>query len=108
MIRLIDDLVTLTDVSENTFKKFSNLTKYIIGHAVHEHDCENNDITIIDVEIGELHIKVSEGTVKYRFVPSKELDLMICNTVTSGVSPILTKLNNGLQEKIDKAYKELI
>ena len=108
MTRLIDDLVLLTDVSEATFKKFSNLTNYIVGHAVHEHDCEGAEVTIIDLEIGELHIKVSDNSVKYRFVPSKELDLMICNTINSGISPIVTKLNTGLQEKIDKAYKELL
>lgn len=110
MTRLIDDLANLSDVSENILRKFVPLINYSVAHAVHEADCEQCDDTVaeIDLEIGELQIRICSDTVKYRFIPSKELDSMICSTVRSGVSPLVTKLNNNLQEKIDKSYKELL
>jgi hypothetical protein len=51
---------------------------------------------------------VDEGSIKYRFVPSKELENILIKTVTHRTSPIILKLESNLQEKIDRTYKELL
>jgi hypothetical protein len=108
MKNIIEDVNKLTDVSENTLKKFIPIINYSIAHIVHENHISKKDIAVIDLEIGELHIKFDSEGVRYRFVPSKELEQLVNKTIVSKQSPIITKLEGNLQTKIDRAYKELL
>lgn len=108
MTNLVEDLSVLTEVSENTLKKFIPFINYIIGHAIHEDDCKQNNITTIDLGFGELQLKHDGNTLKYRFEPDKELEKLLVQTLVSGRSPMITKLENNLQDKIDRTYKELL
>ena len=108
MVNLIKDVSVLTDVSENTLNKFVPLCQYCIGHAIHEAECIRSDIAEIELGFGELHIKFDEDCVRYRFIPSKELEKTIVKTLTTHNSPIILKLESNLQEKIDRTYKELL
>lgn len=108
MINLIEDLSILTDVSEPTLKKFIPVIGYCIGHALHEGICSRADITTIDLGIGELKLKVYSDGVRYKFVPSAALEKIIVSTIKNNSSPLLDKIDSNLQEKIDRAYKELI
>ena len=105
---LIKDVSVLTDVNEHTLNKFIPICNHCIGHAIHESECLQEEITEIDIGFGELHIKVDEGAIKYRFIPSKELEKLLIKTITQHTSPILLKLESNLQEKIDRTYKELL
>lgn len=108
MINLLKDISILTDVNENTLNKFVPIYEYCIGHAVHEATCIKSDIVELDLGFGELHIKLEHDCIRYRFVPSKDLEKSIINTIKTHNSPIITKLESNLQEKIDRAYKELL
>lgn len=108
MNNIIEDVNILTDVSENTLKKFVPVINYSIAHSVHEALTRKENIVSIDLEIGELDIRVDAEGIRYRFTPSKDLELLVKKTVTSKTSPIITKLENNLQNKIDRAYKELL
>ena len=108
MIDVISDISVLTDVSENLLKKIVSVCNYSIGHAVHETQCERNNITELDIGIGKLHIKLDEDNIYYRFVPSKELEKILIQTVATGNSPIIAKIDSNLQEKIERTYKELL
>jgi hypothetical protein len=108
MVNLIEDVSKLTDVSEKTLNKFIPVCTYSIGHAVYESYCCKQSITEIDIGVGQIDIKVEDNTIKYRFVPSKELEKTLIQTVTTKSSPLIVKLDNNLQDKIDRAYKELI
>lgn len=108
MKNLLKDISVLTDVSENTLKKFIPIITYCISHAVYESVCEKQDVVDIDLETGQLKIKIDSDGIKYRFVPSKDLEKLILQTVTTRNSPILNKLENNLQNKIDRSFKELL
>lgn len=108
MINILKDVSLLTAVSENTLKKFVPIITNCIGHAVNESICNETEITKIDLEVGQLHIKVADDGIHYRFVPSKDLEKVIKNTVITNSSPILRKLEINLQQKLDQTYKELL
>ena len=108
MTELLEDISELTKVCDTTLKKFIPTINYCIGHAVHESECKQEDITIVDIGFGELHIKHDSSTLKYKFIPSKELESILVQTILSKRSPIMTKLELDLQEKIDRTYKELL
>ena len=108
MVNLIDDLSVLTNVSDTTLSKFIPVANYSIGHAVHESQCTHSDVTEIDIWIGCLLLKIEDDCIRYKFVPSKELETTIIQTVGTHRSPIVTKIETNLQNKIDKVYKELL
>lgn len=108
MANLIEDVSVLTDVSQNSLYKLCEVTEYCISHAVHEGICKNESSVSIDMEFGRLDIYIQKHEVKYRFVPSKELESKINKTIISKESPIALKLCSNLREKIDKSYKEYL
>ena len=73
---IIENLAQLTNVSESTLEKFLPVTEYIIGHAVHESMCKGEELTIIDLGIGLLYIRIIGDEIRYKFTPSK----YICTT----------------------------
>lgn len=105
---LSSDLSVLTGVSEATIKKFIPLCNYVIGHTVHEQQCKSDELSEVDLGIGILKILVDDTHIKYRFVPDKELESMILQTIKTRRSPILTKLDCNLNDKLQKTYKELL
>lgn len=108
MINLVEDISSLTDVSENTLKKFIPIILQCLGHYVHEQQCKKSDSCVIDLGVGELHIKLDKEGIRYRFTPSKELEATLISTLKTKTSPMITKLEKNLQEKIERAYKELL
>lgn len=108
MTNLIEDISTLTEVTEKTLEKLVNVSNYCISHAIHEAHCEKRDLTTIDLGIGELTIRFIEQGIQYRFVPSDVLEKMIVQTVVGKTSPMITRVETKLQDKIDKAYKEVL
>lgn len=108
MINLVEDVSKLTDVPDKTLDKFTGIIEYCIAHAICESCFNNNHITEIDVGFGEIHIKTDADGVRYRFLPSKNLEKMIVESIVNKRSPIIQKIDKSLQEKIDRAYKELI
>ena len=108
MMNLINDVSSLTNVSERTLKKLMPAVEYSIANSVYERHLAHEDLLEIDTGIGILHIKLSEDNIKYRFVPSKHMEEIIKQCIEYGTSPLLTKLTTDLEEKIEHAYKELL
>lgn len=108
MTNLIEDVSALTEVTEATLEKLLKVSTHCIGHAVHESICEKQEITKIDLGIGELTIRVSTEGIQYRFVPSTSLEKLLVQTVTSKTSPMVIQIENKLQDKINKTYKEVL
>lgn len=108
MNNLIQDISVLTDVSESTLKKFIPIVNSCIGHTVHESRCCNKEVSEIDLGFGELHLKVDPSGIRYKFIPSKELEKLIVKTLSSKQSPISITIEKNLEEKILRAFKELL
>lgn len=108
MTKLIEDIALLTNVSEKTLDKFVPICNYCIGHSVHEHLCSKKDIIEIDLGFGELHLKVDSDEIRYKFIPSKELEAAVITAAVKNTSPIINKIETSLQEKLDRTYKELL
>lgn len=108
MIRLIEDVSTLSGISEVTLRKLIKLSNYSVGHALHESLKQKEEFLTIDIGIGELQVKAKDDVIRYKFIPSEELDTLLGSTVVTGRSPVAVKVEENLQEKINKAYKELL
>lgn len=105
---LIENLAQLTNVNESTLEKFLPVTEYIIGHAVHESMCRGEDLTIIDLGIGILYIRIIGDEIRYKFTPSKDICTIVERTVVTKTSPIIQKISTELQDKINRSYRGLL
>lgn len=108
MTKLLDDISTLTNIPDNILKKLVKVSNYSITHTIYEGIVSNKSEVSIDLGIGELEIYLAANQIRYRFIPSNELEKDIIKTIQNKVSPIAITLDDSLKTKIDKCYKELI
>ena len=107
-IDLFDDLCTLTGVSKLSLQNLSDKGVSCISHGIIE--CiQNTDAQCeIDIGIGILYIKLEEEAIKYKFIPSKNLEETVAFAVKYKASPIALKADKALGDRIENAYRSLI
>lgn len=108
MNNLILDVSKLSNIPSATLSKIQDLEKILIAQYISESILTDQETTEIDIGLGKLLIRVSDSEIKYKFIPSKALDQQLINTVNSKTSPLIDKLENSIQEKIMRTYKEMI
>lgn len=102
---LIKDVAVLTTIPEKTLKKLSTKAIYCINDAVVDAAGEPADI---DIGIGTLSISVVNDKVVYKFVPSKEFEESIKNSVINEQNLLEDALEASLVDKITNVYKEFL
>ena len=108
MTNIVEDLSTLTTISQTTLNKLVKQTDYIICDGVHESILKNENITTVDIGIGTLLIKVGEEEIKYKFIPSNTLENTLIWTIDNHESPLVSKIESTLKDRVFNVYKELI
>lgn len=108
MNNLMSDVSRLSNIPVATLSKIQDLEKILIAQYISESILADQSITEIDTGLGKLLIQISDFDIKYKFIPSKALDQQLVNTVNSKTSPLIDKLENSIQEKIMRTYKEMI
>ena len=104
---VLQDLNVLTTIPTASLQKLFDKVQYVICHTLEESILEGEDVTEIDLDFGTLIIKIEDGTLKYRFVPSVKLNKNIKTTITSEKSPLTGEVEATLKDRITKTYKEL-
>jgi hypothetical protein len=108
MTKIIEDLATLTTISQNALVNLNEKTHACICHSVCESMLEGNPLTEIDLGIGILYIKCEEDQIKYKFIPSKKLEENVTSTVKNKVSPLVFEVETSLKDRIESTYKNLL
>ena len=109
MIRkLTDDISKTTCISPWVMESLVKRAEECIGHDVFESIIENEDTTEVDIGIGVLYIKRCESQIKYKFIPSKKLEEKVQATVLNKKSPLISKGEVQIRERLERAYKDLI
>lgn len=104
----MSDVSKLSNIPLATLFRIQDLEKILIAQYISESILIGQETTEIDTGLGKLLIRVSDSEIKYKFIPSKMLDQQLVNTVNSKTSPLIDKLENSVQEKIMRTYKEMI
>ena len=108
MVNIIKDISTLTTIPYATLTKLSDVLELCICHAVEESILKNGEVTSINVGIGTLNIKATEDEIKYKFIPSTKFEEHVKQTVITKESPLVTKVEERLKDKVMNVYKELL
>lgn len=106
---IIEDLNKLVQVSSGSINKLNKLEEYLIGQYVYETFLDEKENTIkINLGFGDLLLKYEEGSIKTKFILSKELNNDI-ESIFKGKEPELnTAITNSLKTKLIEFGKELI
>lgn len=107
-VDLIQDISSLTSVPYKTLKHLCNKGNESICHSVLESVNESENETVIDLSIGQLIIIIEDDELHYRFKPSSQLDEMLVTTLTTGVDPLITDIEQNLVTRVLNTYKDLI
>ena len=105
---MLQDLAQITTIPVFSIKKiFNNLTLCIV-HKVLENYLTHTTETCVDIGIGKLSIQLIDNIVKYKFIPSQKFENLLVEAIHSKQSPLVSKAEDILVDKIQNTYKELM
>ena len=109
-INIIDDVSSICNLPNNVLIRLSYVVNCIIADSICD-SLPDKDFEF-DIGIGKIYITIEENkagkSVRYRFIPSKELEDSINNVVKSRRSPLTKSVENSLQNKVFNTYKDLM
>lgn len=108
MISLLQDLSNITCIPKLTLDKLNDKCELLIADSVLESYLKEEMTSSINIGIGILHIKLENGTIKYKFVPNKSLDNLISEVIKDKESPLIDLVDESLRKRIESTYKELL
>lgn len=108
MDNMIEDISKLTTIQKEYLDSLVAKSEWCICSYIENTILNKESITKIDIGIGSLSILVEDNTIKYKFIPSKELENAIRTTVIDDKNPLKFKLEKTLVDKITNIYKELL
>lgn len=108
MTKLIDDLVTLTNISKQVLDKLSLLSVSCICDSLEDDILNGNDVLEIDIGLGVLKIKHTDNEIRYKFVPSAKLEEAMSQTIIYDKNPLSITVEDSLKKRIVNVYKELL
>lgn len=104
---LIEDISNITTIPAADLTKVARKGELCICHRVSEGIAAGESIINIDVFFGNLLIKITEESVQYKFIPSKEFDRGIKGVINTGADPLISQLESAVVTTMLKAYKDL-
>ena len=102
---VIEELSTLTTVSQTTLHALADKVNYCICNAVESTLFNRENLAEIDLGIGTLLIQIGDDEIKYKFLPSKQLADNLVKTIYDEQNPLVFELEKSLVNKLENPYK---
>ena len=107
-IDVIKKLSLLTTVDEQYLKKLFDKIPWIICDGISNEMVSNeNPVITLSLGYGNLIISIVDDQIKYKFVPSKEFEDQVIDTVCNGFNSLAINLEKSLANKLTTIYKDL-
>lgn len=108
MIDLLNKLSIVTTIDKKALSKLAEKAEWCICDGIYTSSIENNYRCFFDIGIGTVGVDYSAGDeVKYKFIPSKELEKEVLSTIVNKKNPLVLKAEASLVHKITETYKDL-
>ncbi len=104
----LNDLSQLCGVQEYNLVGLSNQFNTLISHYMF---CLKNSVDNkleVDIGIGTIVFILVNNEVKYKFIPSKNLEKSVIEGCKADESVLIKKANQLIGQRINKTYKELL
>lgn len=108
MFDVIEEVSALTTIEKKTLSKLEEKFEWCICDGLYRDSLMNNNKCFFDIGLGTIGIDYSSGSsIKYKFIPSKDFEKTVINTLTNKESPLVLKTEQSLVKKITDTYKDL-
>lgn len=107
-MNLLSDLETLTQTKRQVFEYLTDLSIADISQCVLEEYNTNGKFCSVDIGIGTLNFIFEQDELQFKFVPSKKLEDSIFDAISSNKSSLQEMIENKINSRMIKLYKELI
>lgn len=107
-VDILTDLSVLTGVSKLSLQNLCDKATLAISHGVFERIQSHEPQVEFDIGIGSLYIKLEGDSIKYKFIPSKELEETVAFTVKNNECILTNKIDKALGDRIENAYRNLL
>lgn len=106
MQNILEDVSTLTSVPQKYLNKLTTASMWSICDSLTEN--KETQVHDFDIGLGTLSLFITDDSVKYKFVPSKNFEESVKYTIKTGQSPVLQSLENTAILKILDLYRDLL
>lgn len=107
-MEMYEKLASIFGIRDSLIGHIFEKLDYVICNDVLNNYLEGNLVTEEDFGIGKLSIKVEGDTIKYKFTPSRNFEATLVKTIENKESPLVTRLETILGQRLSSEYKELI
>ena len=108
MNSLCEDLSKLTTIPVSKLESLISLSCYCIDEELLESGLEGKEIMEYDIGIGTLLISLSNNSIRYKFIPSKQLEGHIVNSLKTKQNSLSNKIEKNLVDSIVNTYKDML
>lgn len=105
MYNLNEDLSALTTIPTSALNKLTDKAAICICNCVEESVLKEEKLTEINIGIGTLQLLLEGNDLKYRFIPSKNLEAELKATIVDKKNPLTVSVEEALVRKILVTYK---
>lgn len=105
---ILNDLSILTTIPILNLNKLSTRSCEDMCHCVLESINSNEQVSSLDIGIGQIVVFVDDEQIKYKFLPSSEFEQMLIDSINSNKSPLTNTIEQSLQKRMINIYKELL
>ena len=107
-MRIENDLSATTSIPISSIQKLLDRYQDILCYYLQSQLNTSNEYYELDIYIGTLLLKVVDNNLIYKFIPSTRFEKELVETLTTKESPLVTKLEQAVTDRIMDAYKEFI
>ena len=107
MSNLNEKLSILTTIPEKSLSKLTEKSYYVVSDIILEDIMNDKYVSEIDIGIGTIIIQHSGDSIKYKFIPSKNLDITVKSTIINKKNTLEYILEQTLKDKVTNTYKDL-
>jgi|LSQX01.2.fsa_nt_gb hypothetical protein len=108
MNNLIEDISKLTTIPDKVLNKLVSKSFYCISDIIEDAILENKKVVEIEIGIGTLYLELNSDNVRYKFIPNKELESAVKNTIVNKRNLLQDTLEMILVNRVTDTYKELV
>lgn len=106
-INIIEDVSKLTTIPEVALNKICEKIEWCICDSVQEMKMAKEDNIILNIGIGKIEIIDEDDVIRYRFIPSTNLESSVKETILNHQNPIQINTEKMLKNKILNTYKDI-
>lgn len=107
MIDVISDVSNISRIPKMTLYKIIDMSTSIMSNDVLDNVNNNVPFSEFDIGVGKLIIAADKTNVEYRFIPAKDFERKVSNSIKNNKSVFVSELEESLVNKLLLAYKEL-